>query len=107
LIRETLNSLHAGSLLSWLVTYSPVNHQSGLLWDSQLTKEFCFGQQNQMFSNSGSSAAYSQSGRSLNSSRMEGSTRRRHLGSYTQIFAKMNKAEVSGAIYIWGTDMAG
>jgi hypothetical protein len=38
---------------------------------------------------------------------MEGSTRRRHLGSYTQIFAKMNKAEVSGAIYIWGTDMAG
>ena len=102
--------------MQWLIQYNPSLSPCGLQWDSQTLKEFCFGSQSQLHSNSGSSAAFSHSGRSLNSSRLldtsqQQSSRRRHLSSYSQIFNKdvggILKNEISGTVYIWGSDQQG
>ena len=72
-----------------------------------------------MASSSSSSAGFSQSGRSQMSQRyqdggLQGSAtsqRRRYLGPYTQIFGKevggIQKSEISGQLYVWGTDSQG
>jgi len=49
LARETLNSLHPQDLLVWLITNNPMQFTSGLQWDSQTTKDFCFGSNNNLF----------------------------------------------------------
>jgi hypothetical protein len=80
--------------MHWLISYLPIQYSSGVQWDSQTAKEFLFGQNNQMLSNSGSSAGFSQSGRSQVSSRFAGESanvgtqRKKYLGPYTQIFGK-------------------